>query len=100
MKHLNNIERVELLKLDVEGHGIEALEGAREYLNKGKIEAVQFEMDELELMRGQSLLDFERVLPGYDLHRILPDGSLLPLKQCRGATKWLNGFQNIVALKP
>ena len=41
----HGIERVDLLKLDVEGHEIEALEGARESLAAGAIERIVAEFD-------------------------------------------------------
>lgn len=71
----NGISRVDFLKLDVEGHEVAALDGAGELLAGGAIEAIQFEFGGANVDSRTYLRDlFDRLSPGYSIHRIVKDG--------------------------
>jgi FkbM family methyltransferase len=93
------IDRIDLLKIDVEGFELKVLQGARRMLKEGRIETIQFEFNEMNVVGRSFLNDFFSLLQGsHQLYRLLPHG-LLPL---RAGGHWMNEqfiFQNIVALR-
>jgi len=95
-----SLEKIDLLKIDAEGHEYEILLGATETIRKGMIKCIQFEFEELKVFRRQFLSDFAALLPGYELFRILADGNLYPLAECSLSLQTQFGFQNIVAVRP
>ena len=93
------VERIDLLKIDVEGFEANVLRGARRLLESGCVSAIQFEFNEMNVIGRTFLADFTALLaPTHTLHRMLPHG-LLPLDPKR---HWMNEqfvYQNILALK-
>lgn len=69
-----NIPHIHLLKIDVEGHEIDVLEGAEEMLESNKIDVIQFEFGLASLYSKQRLMDFFKILPNYTIYRITQDG--------------------------
>lgn len=71
-----NVEAVHLLKLDIEGHELAALEGASQLLADHAIDAVQFEFGGANLDARTFLSDFRDYLEpaGFTIHRLLSDG--------------------------
>lgn len=71
----NNINRLHLLKLDIEGHEFKALEGAIKTLEAGKIDTIQFEFGGCNIDAHTYFRDFWYLLNGkYNLYRIVKDG--------------------------
>jgi FkbM family methyltransferase len=69
------IDRIDLLKVDVEGHELAVLEGARGLLRAGRVGAVQFEFGERNLASRTFLRDFFRLLgPDFRFFRVAPGG--------------------------
>ena len=69
------IKRVMLLKLDVEGHELKILHGARRLIEASAIDFIQFEFGGTNVDSRTFLHDFVDVLsPNYKLYRILKDG--------------------------
>src|SRR5271166_3137622 len=67
------IERIDLLKIDTEGHELEVLRGARDLLTKGCIKLIQFEFNEMNVYSRAFLRDFYEMLNGYRLFRLAED---------------------------
>lgn len=75
----HGIERVHLLKLDVEGHELAVLRGAARALAAGAVEAIQFEFGGTHVDARTFMRDFYDALGAtHALHRLLRDG-LRPL---------------------
>lgn len=74
----NDIEHIDLLKLDIEGHELEALHGTEEMLKSGSIRFISFEFGGANIDTQTYFRDFYRFFDecGYRLYRILPGGYL------------------------
>ena len=94
----HGVARVHLLKIDAEGSELSILRGAAHTLAAGRIEAVQFEFGEMNVISRSFVRDFAALLPEHRLYRLLPDG-LVPLDQQPVFVRELFAFQNIVALR-
>lgn len=71
----NNIQHIHLLKIDVEGHELAVLKGARDMMSRNAIEVIQFEFGGTSLDSRSYFKDFFQLLsPMYKIHRILPHG--------------------------
>lgn len=69
------LDRIDLLKVDVEGHELAVLKGARRLLEAGSVAAVQFEFGERNLASRSFLLDFVELLGApFGLFRVTPLG--------------------------
>ena len=93
----HGIEHIRLLKIDTEGHEAAVLRGARKTLASGMVDLVQFEFNEMHVASRTFFRDFIDLLPGFRLHRVLPDGWVpLPYEpvSCE-----IFAFQNILAVR-
>jgi FkbM family methyltransferase len=71
----NGIKRIDFLKIDVEGHELAVLRGARDMLGKGLIPIIQFEFGPANIYSRTFFFDFWTLLSGdYDIFRIIPAG--------------------------
>jgi FkbM family methyltransferase len=69
------IDRIDYLKLDIEGHELEALRGAARLMGDRRIRCIQWEYGGCNLDSRALLLDFFRLLtPRYEISLILPGG--------------------------
>ncbi|WP_295539483.1 FkbM family methyltransferase [uncultured Thiohalocapsa sp.] len=93
------LERVDLLKIDVEGHELSVLQGALQMLDQGRIEKIQFEYGGTFIDARILLKDiFDLLIPlGYRLYKIHPNR----LAAAEGYEQRYENFQyqNFVALK-
>lgn len=76
------IHRIDFLKIDVEGHEFEVIQGAEEMLKTGKIQVIQFEYGENYIEANVLLKDIIYFMGKfrYTLHKIMPFG-LKPIKK-------------------
>lgn len=70
----HQISRIHFLKIDVEGHEIGVLKGAKKMLNSKSIDFIQFEFGLASIESRTFLKDFFAILPRYTIYRILPNG--------------------------
>lgn len=69
------IDQIDYLKLDIEGHEIEALKGARRMLEAGKIRFIHFEFSRIYIPARVYFRDFNDLLGDrYRFYRIVSDG--------------------------
>lgn len=95
---VHDIKKIDLLKIDVEGHEWHVLKGAKRALGRGVIDCIQFEFNEMNVTSRVFLKDFYDLLSGYRFYRLFPEG-LLPLENYRPLTHEIFAFQNIVAMR-
>lgn len=77
----NHIAHIDFLKLDVEGHELSALAGAKNMLADGKINYLQFEFGGCNIDSKTFFQDFFYLLKDkYDIYRVLKNG-LRPIKE-------------------
>ena len=70
-----NIDLIDLLKLDVEGHEMEVLRGAQRMLSEGRIRIIQWEMGGCDIDSRAFLRDFYYLLhDDYIILRLLANG--------------------------
>lgn len=76
----NIIEKIDLLKIDVEGSELSVLNGAKKMLRNRKIKQIQFEFGGCNISSRVFFKDFWNLLnKDYSLYRIIPHG-LVPVK--------------------
>ena len=93
----HEIERINFLKIDTEGHELEVILGAEKMISEGKIEIIQFEFNEMNIISRVFLKDFYLALSDYNVYRIDSD-RLIPLFDYRSSNEIFQ-FQNFLAIK-
>ena len=75
------IKKIDFLKLDIEGHELQALEGAREILKSNSIDFIQFEFGGCNIDSRTFFQDFYYLLKDdFYIYRIIQDG-LYPIEK-------------------
>ena len=92
----HGLSRIDLLKIDTEGHELQVLHGAGKLIGAGAIGVVQIEFNEMNLVSRTFYRDFRQLLPDHTPYRLLPHG-LLEISETPLRSE-LFGFQNIVFL--
>jgi FkbM family methyltransferase len=93
----HGISVIHLLKIDAEGHELEVLRGAENLLREGRIRAIHFEFNEMNVFSRVFFRDFYDLLPNYRFYRMLRDG-LVALDPYSALSCELFAYQNVVAL--
>lgn len=89
-------DRIDLLKIDVEGFELEVLKGAEKLIKDNKIKIIQFEFNEVNIIQRRFLKDFYDFLPNFNFYR-LDEKKLIPLKEWQPKHE-IFMFQNIIAV--
>lgn len=93
------IDRISLLKIDTEGSEYPILLGAKKIIEEGRVEIIQFEFGEMNVVSRVFFKDFYDLLnPFYHIYRLLP-GSLLPIKEYSAKYHEIFSYQNLVCIK-
>jgi len=94
----NEIDQVDLLKIDIEGHELSALKGALDTIKSSKVKIIHFEFNEMNVESRVFFKDFYDLLEDYTLYRLLPK-SLLKLGDYKPIHHEIFAYQNIIAIR-
>jgi FkbM family methyltransferase len=91
-----DIETINFLKIDTEGHELSVLTGAQKLLQKGTIDVIQFEFNEMNVISRVFLKDFYDCLTDYDIYR-MDSNRLIHLPRYESKNEIFQ-FQNFLAI--
>lgn len=97
----NRIDRVDLLKLDIEGSEIGALRGGEASLRDGIIRVIAFEFGSANIYSRSFFRDFWELLSphGYRFFRIAPGGRLIRIPEYSENLEHFRGVSNYIAAR-
>lgn len=98
---LKGIRKIDLLKIDVEGHEMDVLRGATGLLKTGAIRVVLFEFGGADIDTRTFFQDFYYLFQELDMKmfRITPSGYLASLESYSEGYEQFNGATNYVAIR-
>lgn len=94
----NNINRINLLKIDTEGNEFKILLGAKNMIQNNAIDCIHFEFNEMNIISRVFLKDFYDLLPQYDFYRLITDG-FINLGSYKPLSWEIFAYQNIIAIR-
>jgi FkbM family methyltransferase len=94
----NGIDRVHLLKIDTEGYELEVMKGFLSFIKAGRVDAIHFEFNEMNVISRVFFKDFWEMLPSFDFFRMLPDG-IVRIAAYSPVYCEIFAYQNIVAIR-
>ncbi|MCM0594201.1 MAG: FkbM family methyltransferase [Gloeotrichia echinulata IR180] len=94
---MNQIQHINFIKIDTEGHELEVLIGASKMILYNQIDIIQFEFNEMNIISRVFLKDFYEILNNYNLYR-LDSNRLIPLFSYESKNEIFQ-FQNFLAIR-
>jgi FkbM family methyltransferase len=93
------LDRVDFMKIDVEGHELEVLKGAMKSLSASRIRALSFEFGSGNINSRTYFHDFWDLLAplGYKIFRVLPSSRLMPIPYYYEDCEYFRGVTNYIA---
>lgn len=91
------IAKINFLKIDVEGHELNVLKGAKLSLENKNIDVIQFEFNEFNIISKSYMKDFYNLLKDYQFYRIMPQNKLYPMGEYNSSLEIFR-YQNILAI--
>ena len=94
-----NIDIVDFMKIDTEGHDLEVLKGCEQSIKAKKIKALSFEFGSGNINSRTFFHDFwDFLIPyGYEIKRIRPGGVLMPISEYYEDLEYFRGVTNYIA---
>ncbi len=93
-----NVPHIHLLKVDTEGHELSVFRSGIKALESKKVELVQFEFNEMNVMSRTFFKDFWELLQDFLLVRLTPHGGL-PIQQYSPTLHEIFSLQTIVGFR-
>lgn len=93
---INKIDFIDFIKIDTEGHELEVMQGATRMISENRINIIQFEFNEMNIISRVFLKDFYEILKDYNIYR-LNSNNLIPLFEY-SSTNEIFKFQNFLAI--
>lgn len=91
------VDHIDFLKIDTEGHELEVLKGGKGMVSDDRIDIIQFEFNEMNVISRVFLRDFYAVLGAFDIYR-LDTHQLIPMTKYTPVDE-IFLFQNLVAIR-
>lgn len=92
----NNISKIDFLKIDTEGSEFDVLTGAKKMLADNKIDIIQFEFNEMNVISRIFLKDYYDLLDNYNIYRI-DSKRIIPLPVYNTENEIFK-YQNFIAI--
>ena len=95
----NEIEFVDFIKMDIEGHELSALKGALKSLEQKKIGAFSFEFGQANVNSRTFFIDYFNFCSevGYSLYRVAHDGIPIAVSNYSRSLEYFGGVANYIA---
>lgn len=95
-----NLTDIDFMKMDIEGHEREALNGAARSMERGAIKALSFEFGFQNVNSRIFFRDFWDLLHplNYQIYRILPSSRPMPIREYYEDCEYFRGATNYVAV--
>jgi FkbM family methyltransferase len=94
------LDRVDFMKMDIEGHELFALKGAKQSLSSGVIKALSFEFGSGNVNSRTFFRDFWDFLTplGFQIYRIIPGGRVVRINAYYEDLEFFRGVSNYIAV--
>lgn len=98
---MHGIDRIDLLKMDIEGHELHALRGASQSLGRGVIRSLTFEFGSANINSRTFFRDYYDflVMHRFELYRMAAGETLVPIKRYSEELKYFRGANNCLAIR-
>lgn len=95
------LDRIDVLKIDVEGHEMAVLSGARRAIEHGRVGCVLFEFGSANVNSRTFFRDFWSYFTrnGYALKRIIPGGRVVDVARYDDTLEYFRGSSNYIAVR-
>lgn len=91
-----SIKKIDFLKIDTEGLEYDILIGASNLIKENRISIIQFEFNEMNIIKRKFLLDFFNLLDNYKIYRLL-NGNILDISKYKSEFE-IFWYQNIICI--